>query len=85
MFMFRSNSSMVIPPAKTGKASNRRKAVINTLQTKRGVFAPILFILNTVVIKLIAPKILETPARCSLKIAISTPPVEWKTFLLRGG
>jgi hypothetical protein len=56
----------VIAPANTGNDNNNKKAVIYTAQTKRGVrFAVIpgarIFVIVT--IKLIAPKIEETPAR----------------------
>jgi len=55
-------------PANTGNDSNRRKAVMKTAQTNNGVrFAVIpgdrMFVIVT--IKLIAPKIEETPAKCS--------------------
>jgi len=52
-------------PAKTGKDNNNKKAVIYTAQTNKGVrFAviPGARILVIVTIKLIAPKIEETPA-----------------------
>jgi len=38
-----------------------------------------------VVIKLIAPKIEEIPAKCRLKIAKSTANPEWKRFPAKGG
>jgi len=63
--------SIVIAPAKTGKESNRRIAVKNTDHTKSGVRSqviPEVRILIMVVIKLIAPKIDEAPAKCKLKI-----------------
>ena len=41
--------------------------------------------LNIVTIKLIAPKIDDTPAKCKLNIAISTAPPGWPTAPLRGG
>jgi hypothetical protein len=59
---------MVIAPAKTGNESNNKKAVIYTDQTNKGVrFAlkPGARIFVIVTIKLIAPKIEETPARCN--------------------
>jgi hypothetical protein len=61
-------------PAKTGKASNRRMAVIKTDQTKSGVESMVNVedrMLVMVVMKLIAPKMEEAPARCSLKMAKS--------------
>lgn len=72
---FRSVSSIVIAPAKTGKDNKRSKAVINTAHTKSGIRSIVIpagRILITVVMKLTAPKIDETPARCSEKIPIST-------------
>jgi hypothetical protein len=70
---------IVIAPAKTGSDNNNKKAVIYTAQTKSGVlFADIpgARILVIVTIKLIAPKIDETPARCNEYIAQSTDPPE---------
>jgi hypothetical protein len=58
----------VIAPAKTGNESKSKKAVIKTAQTKRGVrFAVIPGVLMFVIvtIKLIAPRIDETPAKCN--------------------
>lgn len=63
---FRSVSSIVMPAAKTGRESRRRTAVIRTDQTKRGVWYCEIaggFILIIVVMKLIAPRIEETPAK----------------------
>jgi len=71
----RSVSSIVIAPAKTGKESNKRIAVINTDQTNKGMLSKLVLkprILIMVVIKLIAPRIEEAPAKCNLKIAKST-------------
>ena len=67
MLKLRSVSNIVIAPANTGKESKSKKAVMYTAQTKRGVrFAVIpgarIFVIVT--IKLTAPKIDETPARC---------------------
>lgn len=65
----------MIPAAKTGNERSRRTAVINTDQTNRGVLYCVTagdFILRHVVIKLIAPKIEETPARWREKIVKST-------------
>lgn len=66
---------MVMAPANTGKESNKSKAVIKTAQTNRGIriiTIKIPRILTVVVIKLTAPKIDETPAKCKEKIAKST-------------
>jgi hypothetical protein len=72
---FRSVSNIVIAPASTGRDSNNRIVVINTDQINKGILSIDVFldrILITVVIKLIEPKIDEIPAKCKLKIAIST-------------
>lgn len=71
----RSVKSIVIAPAKTGKDSNKRTAVIKTDQTNKGIESNVIEeerIFMMVVIKLIAPRIEEAPARCNLKIAKST-------------
>jgi len=78
----------VIPPAKTGKDSNSKIAVINTAQTNKGKrkkCKALTRILIIVVIKLIAPSSDEIPAKCKLKIAKSTEPPEWETIPLNGG
>lgn len=85
---FRSVSSMVIAPARTGKDKSRRIAVIKTDQTNKGIRSRVIpgdRILIIVVIKLIAPKIEEIPAKCREKIAISTEAPEWEMFEDRGG
>jgi hypothetical protein len=64
---FRSVRSIVIHPANTGNERRRRKAVIKTAHTKRGVrwaVIPGALIFVIVTMKLIAPRIEETPARC---------------------
>lgn len=66
VFKFRSVRSIVIAPANTGKESKRRRAVIATDQTNKGIRSkviPVDRILITVVIKLTAPRIDEIPAR----------------------
>jgi len=71
----RSVNNIVIAPANTGKDNNNKKAVIKTDQTNKGkvcIFIPGLRILKIVVMKLIAPKIDDAPAKCKLKIAKST-------------
>jgi hypothetical protein len=65
----------VIAPAKTGKDNNNKNAVIKTDHANRGNWCipiPGARILKIVVIKLIAPRIEEIPAKCKLKIAKST-------------
>jgi len=74
---FRSVNNIVIAPAKTGKDSNNNKAVMKTDQTNNGIRSNVMEegrILIIVVMKLIAPKIDEMPARCREKIAKSTAP-----------
>jgi len=63
---FRSVSSIVIAPARTGKDSKRRIVVINTDHTNklsRSQIIPGARMLITVVIKFTAPKIEEIPAK----------------------
>jgi hypothetical protein len=76
---FLSVNNIVIAPAKTGRDSNNKNAVIKTDQTNNGNLSrvnPGALILNIVVIKFIAPIIDEAPAQCKLNIAISTDPPE---------
>lgn len=66
VFKFRSVRSIVIAPAKTGSLKRRRMAVTITDHTNRGTRSsrsPLERILITVVIKLRAPIMEETPAR----------------------
>lgn len=66
MFRFRSVSSIVMAPASTGKDRSSKTTVIMTAHTNRGIRSkrsPDHRILITVVIKLIAPRIEEAPAR----------------------
>ena len=75
-------------PAKTGRDSRSRKAVIRTAHTKRGSLClniPGARLLKIVAIKLIAPIIDEAPDRCRLKIARSTEGPECAWILLSGG
>jgi len=71
----RSVNSIVIAPASTGRDNRSNTAVISTDQTNSGIEskdmeAERIFII--VVIKLIAPRIEDAPAKCNLKIARST-------------
>jgi len=71
----RSVRSMVIAPANTGRDSNRRTAVMSTDQANKGTVSKVMEeerIFRMVVIKLIAPKMEEAPARWRLKMAKST-------------
>jgi len=88
VLMFRSVKSIVIAPAKTGRESRRRTAVILTAQINRGIrssCSPFHRILIIVVIKFRAPRIEEIPAKWSEKIARSTDGPECATFPARGG
>ena len=64
---FLSVNNMVIAPANTGTASNSKKAVINIAHANNGILCrvmPGVRILKIVVIKLAAPRIEDTPAKC---------------------
>lgn len=79
---------MVIAPAKTGKDNNKSKAVIPTAQTNKGIWSKFILlirILIIVVIKLIAPKIEEIPAKWREKIAKSTDLPLWAILDESGG
>ena len=79
MLKFLSVNTIVIPPANTGKDSNKSIAVITTAQPNNANLCsliPGVLMLTIVVIKLIAPSNEDTPARCRLKIAKSTLPPE---------
>ena len=71
----RSVSSIVMADAKTGKDRSSRKAVTRIDQTNSGILCSVMpgaRMLKMVVMKLIAPRIDEAPARWSEKIAMST-------------
>lgn len=79
---------MVIAPARTGRDKRRRTAVITTAHTNRGICSsrsPFQRILIVVVIKLIAPRIEDTPAKWREKIARSTEGPAWAKLADRGG
>lgn len=85
---FRSVNSIVIAPANTGKERSSRIAVISTDHTNNGVVSILIVVdrmLMIVVMKLMAPKIDEAPARCRLKIVRSTDIPLWKVMLESGG
>lgn len=78
----------MMPAASTGSASKRRTAVISTDHTKSGVWYCVSvggFMLMQVVMKLIAPRIDEAPARCREKITRSTEAPACDRFAARGG
>ena len=65
----------MIAPARTGRDRSSRKTVTRRDHTKSGrrlIEIPGARMLKTVVIKFIAPRIDEIPARCRLKITRST-------------
>jgi len=75
-------------PANTGRDNNSKKAVIKTAHTNKGVLLatiPGALIFIIVTIKLIAPNIDDTPARCRLNIARSTEPPECACIPAKGG
>lgn len=66
---------MVIAPARTGSDSSNSTAVIRTDHTNSGIesrFTEEDRMFMMVVMKLMAPKIEEAPAKCNLKMARST-------------
>jgi len=78
----------VIAPANTGNDKSSKMAVIKTDQTNNGMESNVMEeerIFMIVVIKLMAPKIEEIPARWRLKIAKSTAKPEWNRFPASGG
>lgn len=88
VFRFRSVSSIVMPAARTGSERSRRTAVIRMAHTNSGVWYCEMaggFMLIIVVMKLIAPRIEETPARCREKIVRSTEAPAWARLLASGG
>ena len=88
VFRFRSVKSIVIPAARTGRERSRSTAVIRTAHTNRGVWYWVIaggFMLMMVVMKLIAPRIDETPARWREKIVRSTEAPAWARLPARGG
>lgn len=75
-------------PASTGRDRSNRTAVISTDQTNRGISSIVDLVgrmFRIVVMKLIAPRIEDTPAKCSEKIVISTEDPAWKMLLDNGG
>jgi len=85
---FRSVNNIVMAPASTGSDKSSKTAVIKTDQTNSGIESRVkeeerMFIM--VVMKLMAPRIEEIPAKCRLKIAKSTEIPEWNILSARGG
>ena len=77
-----------MPAARTGSDRRRRTAVIRTAHTNRGVWYWEIaagFILIIVVMKLMAPRIEDTPARWREKMVKSTDAPAWARLPARGG
>lgn len=88
MLKFRSVNNIVIAPARTGRERRRRIAVIRTDHTNRGIRSNLIpgdRMLIIVVMKLIAPKMEEIPARWREKIAMSTEAPECEILADKGG
>ena len=69
----------MIAPASTGKVSNSNTAVTMTAQVNKGIRSNVNLgarILITVTMKLMAPRVELTPAKCSAKMAKSTDALE---------
>src|ERR1700729_4302118 len=76
----RSVSSMVSAPARTGSASSSRNTVTRIDHTNSGILCSVMpgaRMLKIVVMKLMAPRIDEAPARCSDRMAKSTAGPGW--------
>src|SRR6202008_764166 len=76
----RSVSSMVMAPASTGSDSRSRNTVTKIDHTNSGILCKVMpgaRMLKMVVMKLMAPRIEEAPARCSDRMAKSTAGPGW--------
>src|ERR1700743_2369474 len=76
----RSVSSMVMAPASTGSDNNSRNTVTRIDQMNSGILCRVMpgaRMLKIVVMKLMAPRIDEAPARCSERMAKSTAGPGW--------
>lgn len=77
-----------MPAARTGRESSSRTAVTSTDHTNNGVWYCVIaggFMLMIVVIKLMAPRMDEIPARWREKIVRSTDAPAWARFPASGG
>lgn len=77
-----------MPAARTGSERSKSTAVISTAHTNRGVWYWEIaggFMLMIVVMKLIAPRIDEIPAKWREKIVKSTDAPAWARLPARGG
>jgi len=85
---FRSVKSIVMAPARTGNDKSKRIAVIKTDQTNKGMASILIAedrMFMIVVMKLIAPRMEDAPAKCNLKMAKSTEIPEWNMLPASGG
>jgi hypothetical protein len=85
---FLSVNTIVIPPANTGNDNKSNTAVITTAHPNKASLCnliPGVLILTTVVIKLIDPNKLLTPAKCKENIAKSTLGPLWLCNPAKGG
>src|ERR1700751_6160658 len=76
----RSVSSIVMAPASTGMASSNKNTVTRIDHTNSGILCSVMpgaRMLKIVVMKLMAPRIEEAPARCSERMAKSTAGPGW--------
>jgi len=88
VLILRSVNSIVMAPASTGRDSSNSRAVIVIDHTNRGILSgaiPFDRMLMVVEMKLMAPRIEETPAKCNEKIAKSTAAPEWAMLPDSGG
>src|SRR6202012_3287176 len=77
---WRSVSNMVMAPASTGSDSSSRNTGTRIDQTNSGILCRVMpgaRMLKIVVMKLMAPRIEEAPARCSDRMAKSTAGPGW--------
>ena len=84
----RSVSNIVIAPARTGRESTSRNAVMSIAQRNSGMRCMVIpgaRMLKIVVMKLMAPRIEEAPATCSDRIAMSMAGPGWNCPLESGG
>ena len=78
----------MIAPARTGSDSRSKIVVISTDHTNKGMLSMDVVddrMFVTVVMKFTDPKIEDAPAKCSLKMAISTLIDLWNIQSDRGG
>jgi len=85
---FRSVNNIVMAPASTGRDNNNKITVIFADHTNNGTRSkviPLARILIIVEMKLIAPRIDDTPAKCKEKMVMSTEAPLCEIFADNGG